>query len=89
MREMGQVGLEEIGARIRIAVPRRDRHARKLEDPLRPAPGHEPEERLGGQDQREVEVRGAVVARARELVAFARVQGYRPDELVKIIEEIG
>jgi GntR family transcriptional regulator len=33
--------------------------------------------------------RGAVIARARELVAFARVQGYQPDELVKIIEEIG
>ena len=33
--------------------------------------------------------RGAVIARARELVAFARVQGYPPDELVKIIEEIG
>ena len=32
---------------------------------------------------------GAVIARARELVAFARVRGYRPDELVKIIEEIG
>ena len=33
--------------------------------------------------------RGAVIARARELVDFARLQGYRPDELVKIIEEIG
>jgi GntR family transcriptional regulator len=32
--------------------------------------------------------RGAVIARARELVVFARVQSYRPDELVKIIEEI-
>ena len=32
--------------------------------------------------------RGAVIARARELVAFARGQGYQPDELVKIIEEI-
>jgi GntR family transcriptional regulator len=30
--------------------------------------------------------RGAVVARARELVAFARSQGYRHDELVEIIE---
>lgn len=33
--------------------------------------------------------RGAVVARARELVSFARGQGYRVDELVKIIEEVG
>jgi GntR family transcriptional regulator len=33
--------------------------------------------------------RGAVVARARELVEFARVQGYRPDELIEIIESLG
>src|SRR6476660_154781 len=33
--------------------------------------------------------RGAVVARARELVDFARRQGYRPDELVQIIEDVG
>jgi GntR family transcriptional regulator len=33
--------------------------------------------------------RGAVITRARELVGFARLQGYRLDELVKIIEEIG
>jgi GntR family transcriptional regulator len=33
--------------------------------------------------------RGAVVARARELVGFARQQGYRLDELVRIIESIG
>src|SRR5439155_15709267 len=33
--------------------------------------------------------RGAVVARARELVRFARQQGYRVDELVGIIEQIG
>ncbi len=32
--------------------------------------------------------RGAVIARAKELVEFARLQGYRRDELVKIIEEI-
>jgi DNA-binding transcriptional regulator YhcF (GntR family) len=32
--------------------------------------------------------RGAVVQRARELVAFARSQGYRLDELVEIIEEV-
>src|SRR5690349_2485072 len=31
---------------------------------------------------------GAVIARAKELVDFARLQGYRRDELVKIIEEI-
>ncbi len=30
--------------------------------------------------------RGAVVARARELVRFAQAQGYRTDELVRIIE---
>src|SRR6202051_4544210 len=33
--------------------------------------------------------RGAVVQRAKELVAFARRQGYRLDELVKIIEDVG
>jgi GntR family transcriptional regulator len=33
--------------------------------------------------------RGAVIARARELVEFARLQGYRVDELVKIIEDVG
>jgi GntR family transcriptional regulator len=32
--------------------------------------------------------RGAVVARARELVAFARRQGYRRDELIQIIEAL-
>jgi len=29
-----------------------------------------------------------VIARARELVDFARRQGYRPDELVRIIEDL-
>jgi DNA-binding transcriptional regulator YhcF (GntR family) len=33
--------------------------------------------------------RGAVVQRARELVDFARQHGYRPDELIEIIEQIG
>ena len=33
--------------------------------------------------------RGAVVQRATELVHFARHQGYRLDELVKIIEDVG
>ena len=33
--------------------------------------------------------RGAVVARAKELVDFARLQGYRVDELVTIIEKLG
>jgi GntR family transcriptional regulator len=33
--------------------------------------------------------RGAVVQRARELVDYARSQGYRPDELARIIEDIG
>lgn len=32
--------------------------------------------------------RGAVVLRARDLVEFARRQGYRTDELIAIIEEI-
>jgi GntR family transcriptional regulator len=31
---------------------------------------------------------GAVIARARELVAFARAHGYRRDELIKLIEQI-
>jgi GntR family transcriptional regulator len=33
--------------------------------------------------------RGAVIARARELVHFARQQGYRRDELIQLIEDIG
>jgi len=33
--------------------------------------------------------RGAVVARARDLVRFARQQGYRLDELLEIIENVG
>ncbi len=33
--------------------------------------------------------RGAVVQRAKELVDFARQQGYRLDELVEIIEQVG
>jgi hypothetical protein len=32
--------------------------------------------------------RGAVVAQAKELVRFARRQGYRLDELVRIIEDV-
>jgi hypothetical protein len=32
--------------------------------------------------------RGAVVARAKELVAFARQRGYRVDELVQIIQDV-
>jgi GntR family transcriptional regulator len=31
---------------------------------------------------------GAVIARARELARFARQQGYRTDELVRIIESV-
>ena len=31
---------------------------------------------------------GAVVTRARELVRFARRHGYKPDELVRIIESV-
>src|SRR6187401_955667 len=33
--------------------------------------------------------RGLVVQRAKELVEFARWQGYRVDELVEIIEDVG
>jgi GntR family transcriptional regulator len=33
--------------------------------------------------------RGAVVARAQALVRFAREHGYRVDELVEIIEDVG
>jgi GntR family transcriptional regulator len=33
--------------------------------------------------------RGAVVQKAKELVAYARRHGYRVDELVEIIEDIG
>jgi GntR family transcriptional regulator len=33
--------------------------------------------------------RGAVVQRAKELIAFARKQGYQLDELVEIIEQVG
>jgi len=33
--------------------------------------------------------RGAVLARAKELLAFARRQGYRREELIQIIETLG
>ena len=33
--------------------------------------------------------RGAVIERARELVEFARGQGYHPQELARIIEDLG
>ena len=33
--------------------------------------------------------RGAVINRAKELVDFARNHGYKPDELIKIIESLG
>jgi GntR family transcriptional regulator len=33
--------------------------------------------------------RGAVISRAKELVEFARGQGYPLDELLKIIEDVG
>jgi GntR family transcriptional regulator len=33
--------------------------------------------------------RGAVVARARDLVRFARQQGYERQELIRIIEDVG
>src|ERR1700745_2712009 len=33
--------------------------------------------------------RGGVLARARQVVRFARQQGYRPDELARLIESLG
>jgi GntR family transcriptional regulator len=33
--------------------------------------------------------RGAVITRAKDLVRFAREQGYRTDELIRIIESLG
>jgi GntR family transcriptional regulator len=33
--------------------------------------------------------RGLVMARARELISFARSQGIRPDELARLIEQLG
>ena len=33
--------------------------------------------------------RGAVITRAKDLVRFAREQGYRTDELIRIIENLG
>jgi len=33
--------------------------------------------------------RSAVILRAKELVDFARLQGYRPDELIQIIQDLG
>ena len=33
--------------------------------------------------------RGAVTARARDLLAFARKHGYEPRELIKIIQDLG
>jgi GntR family transcriptional regulator len=33
--------------------------------------------------------KGAVVTRAKELVRFARRQGYEPEELARIIQNIG
>lgn len=32
--------------------------------------------------------RGAVVERARELLNFARTQGYKPDELIQIMQQL-
>jgi len=32
---------------------------------------------------------GAVVEHARELIRFARMQGYKPDEVIRIIEQLG
>ena len=31
---------------------------------------------------------GAVIERAKELVAYARTQGYKPDELIRMIEQL-
>ena len=52
--QVGQVGGQELGAGLRIAVARGDDQARQLDHPARLTPGHEPEERLGRQDEHEV-----------------------------------
>jgi len=33
--------------------------------------------------------RGAVIERAKELLNYARTQGYKPDELIQIIQQLG
>jgi GntR family transcriptional regulator len=33
--------------------------------------------------------RGAVIERAKELLNFARTQGYKPDEIIQIIQQLG
>ena len=33
--------------------------------------------------------RGAVLERVKELLHFARAQGYKPDELIDIIQQLG
>ena len=33
--------------------------------------------------------RGAVIARAKELIDFARLQGYKSEELIRIIQQLG
>src|SRR5262245_19431072 len=33
--------------------------------------------------------RGAIVERARDLLHFARTHGYKPDELIEIIQQLG
>ena len=33
--------------------------------------------------------RGAVIERAKELLNYARTQGYKPDELIRIIQQLG
>ena len=52
--EVRQVGRQEVRAGVRVAVARRDHDPCQLEDPPRLAPGHQPEERLGREDQDEV-----------------------------------
>ena len=49
---------------------------RAAENPHRPTVAGTPEQ-------------GAVLTRAKDLVDFARLDGYRPDELIRIIEDLG
>ncbi len=67
----------------RVTGDRRDRAG------LRPAMAESRLRRGRGISVAATPERGAVVLRAKELVDFARQQGYRLDELVEIIEDVG
>ena len=52
--EVRQLGGQELRARLRISVARGDDQPRQLDHPAGLPPGHQPEERLRGQDEDEV-----------------------------------